>query len=52
MVDRKPNVIATLIVAGLYWGMLYYWLRDEFSGTGEEQMHALRMLALLQDDRG
>jgi preprotein translocase subunit SecY len=23
--------------------MLYYWLRDEFSGTGEEQMHALRM---------
>ncbi len=43
MVDRKPNVIATLIVAGLYWGMLYYWLRDEFSGTGEEQMHALRM---------
>ena len=43
MVDRKPNVIATLIVAGLYWGMLYYWLRDDFSGTGEEQMHALRM---------
>ena len=43
MVDRKPNVIATLIVAGLYWGMLYYWLRDEFSGTGDEQMHALRM---------
>ena len=43
MVDRKPNVIATLIVAGLYWGMLYYWLRDEFSETGEEQMHALRM---------
>jgi preprotein translocase subunit SecY len=23
--------------------MLYYWLRDEFVGTAEEQMHALRM---------
>ena len=43
MVDRKPNLAATLLVAGVYWGMLYYWLRDEFSGTGEEQMHALRM---------
>ena len=43
MVDRKPNLAATLLVAAVYWGMLYYWLRDEFSGTGEEQMHALRM---------
>ncbi|MCH1524202.1 MAG: preprotein translocase subunit SecY [Candidatus Thalassarchaeaceae archaeon] len=43
MVDRKPNLIATGIVAAIYWGMLYYWLRDEFVGTAEEQMHALRM---------
>ena len=43
MVDRKPNLIATGIVATIYWGMLYYWLRDEFVGTAEEQMHALRM---------
>ena len=43
MVDRKPNLIATGIVAAIYWGMLYYWLRDEFAGTAEEQMHALRM---------
>ena len=44
MVDRKPNVIAAGIVATIYWGMLYYWLRDDLTGTAEEQMHALRML--------
>lgn len=43
MVDRKPNLIGTVIIASIYWGMLYYWLRDEFTGSGEEQIHALRM---------
>jgi preprotein translocase subunit SecY len=43
MVDRKPNVIGTVIIASIYWGMLYYWLRDEFTGSADEQTHALRM---------
>ena len=43
MVDRKPNIIGTVIIAGLYWGMLYYWLLDEFAGSADEQMNALRM---------
>ena len=43
MVDRKPNFIGTAIIALIYWGMLYYWLRDEFTGSADEQTHALRM---------
>jgi hypothetical protein len=43
MVDRKPNLIGTVIIASIYWGMLYYWLRDEFTGSADEQTHALRM---------
>ena len=43
MVDRKPNFIGTAIIAVIYWGMLYYWLRDEFTGSADEQTHALRM---------
>jgi len=44
MVDKKPNIIGTIAIASIYWGMLYYWLRDEFNGTADEQMHALRLL--------
>ena len=44
MVDKKPNIIGTIAIAFIYWGMLYYWLRDEFNGTADEQMHALRLL--------
>lgn len=31
MVDRKPNVIGTAIMGAIYWGMLFYWLRDDRS---------------------
>ena len=44
MVDRKPNVIGTALMAGIYWGMLFYWLRDDLlDGAPDEQMRALRM---------
>ena len=44
MVDRKPNVIGTAIMGAIYWGMLFYWLRDDLlDGTPDEQMRALRM---------
>ena len=44
MVDRKPNVIGSALMAGIYWGMLFYWLRDDLlEGAPDEQMRALRM---------
>ena len=44
MVDRSPNVIGTVIMGALYWGMLFYWLRDDLlNGAADEQMRALRM---------
>ena len=44
MVDRKPSVIGTALMAGIYWGMLFYWLRDDLlDGYPDEQMRALRM---------
>ena len=44
MVDRKPNVIGTAIMGSIYWGMLFYWLRDDLlDGAPDEQMRALRM---------
>lgn len=43
MVDMKPNKIGTFLMVDIYWGMLYYWLRDDFNGTADEQMHALRL---------
>ena len=44
MVDRKPSVIGTALIAGIYWGMLFYWLRDDLlDGAPDEQMRALRM---------
>ena len=44
MVDRKPSVIGTALMAGIYWGMLFYWLRDDLlDGAQDEQMRALRM---------
>ena len=44
MVDRKPSIIGTALMAGIYWGMLFYWLRDDLlDGAPDEQMRALRM---------
>ena len=44
LVDRKPNVIGSVLMAGIYWGMLFYWLRDDLlEGAPDEQMRALRM---------
>ena len=46
MVDRNPNVIGTVIMGALYWGMLFYWLRDDLlNGAADEQMRALRTVS-------
>ena len=47
MVDRKPNVIGSALMAIIYWGMLFYWLRDDLlDGAPDEQMRALRMFVV------
>ena len=44
MVDRKPSKIGTFLMAAIYWGALFYWLRgDLLDGVADEQMRALRL---------
>jgi preprotein translocase subunit SecY len=44
MVDRKPSKIGTFLMAAIYWGALFYWLRgDLLDGAADEQMRALRL---------
>jgi len=46
MVKRNPNVIGIAIVAALYWGALFYWVRDDLTGDiAEDQSRALLMFA-------
>ncbi len=46
MVKRNPNVIGIAIVAALYWGALFYWIRDDLTGDiAEDQTRALLMFA-------
>ena len=45
MVERRPNAIGLGIMATIYWGALFYWLRDDLlDGAADEQTRALKML--------
>ena len=47
MVERRPNLLATSIMAFIYWGALLYWLRgDLFDGSADEQSRALTMFLI------
>ena len=44
MVERRPKPIGTAIMAFIYWGALFYWLRDDLlDGSADEQSRALTM---------
>ena len=45
MVERGPNRIGLVIMAVIYWGAMFYWLRgDLLDGDAVEQTRALKML--------
>ncbi|MEE3318299.1 MAG: preprotein translocase subunit SecY [Candidatus Thermoplasmatota archaeon] len=45
MVERRPNRLGLTIMATIYWGALFYWLRDDLlDGAADEQTRALKML--------
>ena len=45
MVERRPNAIGLAIMATIYWGALFYWLRsDLLDGAADEQTRALKLL--------
>ena len=45
MVERGPSRIGLVIMAVIYWGALFYWLRgDLLDGDAVEQTRALKML--------
>ena len=45
MVERGPNRIGLVIMAVIYWGAMFYWLRgDLLDGDAAEQTRALKML--------
>ena len=47
MVERRPNRFATAIMAIIYWGALFYWLRgDLLDGSADEQSRALTMFLI------
>ena len=47
MVERRPNALGLTIMATIYWGALFYWLRgDLLDGAADEQTRALKMLLI------
>ena len=47
MVERRPNTLGTAIMAVIYWGALFYWLRDDLlDGSADEQSRALTMFLI------
>ena len=47
MVNRRPNVIGLVVLAILYWGALYYWLRADLnSDIRDVQLDALVLFSL------
>ena len=45
MVERGPSRIGLVIMAAIYWGAMFYWLRgDLLDGDAAEQTRALKML--------
>jgi len=44
MVERRPSGLGLAIMATVYWGALFYWLRgDILDGAADEQTRALKM---------
>ena len=47
MVERRPSRLGTAIMAFIYWGALFYWLRDDLlDGSADEQSRALKMFLI------
>ena len=47
MVERRPNPLGFGIIAIIYWGALFYWLRDDLlDGSVDEQSRALKMFLI------
>jgi len=47
MVERRVSYPWLLIIAGLYWGGLFYWLQDDLlNATGDVQTRALQMFVI------
>ena len=47
MVERRPNPIGFGIMVIIYWGALFYWLRDDLlDGSVDEQSRALKMFLI------
>ena len=47
MVERRVSYPWLLIIAGLYWGGLFYWLQDDLlNATGDVQTRALQMYVI------
>ena len=45
MVARRPSKIGLVIMAVIYWGAMFYWLRgDLLDGDAVAQTRALKML--------
>ena len=45
MVERRPSGLGLAIMATVYWGALFYWLRDDLlEGAADEQSRALKMV--------
>ena len=45
MVNKGPNWFGVVAMCAIYWGALYYWVRDELSAGGDDQSRALILLA-------
>ena len=41
MVNKGPNWFGVVAMCAIYWGALYYWVRDELSAGGDDQSRAL-----------
>ena len=45
MVERGPSRIGLVIMATIYWGAMFYWLRgDLLDGAADEQTRARKMV--------
>ncbi len=46
MVKRGPNVIGIAVMAAVYWGALYYWVKDDLNSyIAEDQTRAVVLFA-------
>ena len=47
MVERRPSGLGLAIMVTVYWGALFYWLRDDLlDGAADEQSRAHKILLL------